>query len=238
MVTKSKKDKLWKISPQIFMFVIGIVLFWYGYLLLSGQSLEVGLIDWGFDLGYTQLFWGILLVLLSISLLIYPIQDKIKSKTLDEVYLLFISFPLGVAFYFLVAFAWVSHFPNFSAWWGTPTFNWGDKVMHFITTLTITLLLVRIFLKLGYSGYLALFVTFLIASFYELFEVVIIFNFAEVWNQVTGVPILFEDVRAVLFKELTDIIPDTIFNLLGIFFGYVLSRDLIRKSQKRSNKGK
>lgn len=227
----SKKGKILKISPQIFMFTIAIVVFYYGYLLLNGDTLEVGILDWGFDLGYTQLFWGVLLILLSFVLLLYPFQHRIKSKRLDEVYLLLISFPLGVALYFLVFWAWIAHFPQLN-FYGTLTFNWGDKVFHFLTTLTLSLIFVRIFIKFEQSGYLALFVVFLMASFYELFEVVVIFNFATVWKEITQAPIIFDDIEAQLWHELTDIIPDTLFNILGIIFGYIFSRDVIKKAEK------
>lgn len=50
--------------------------------------------------------------------------------------------------------------------------------------------------------------------------------------KLTNVPILFDDIQGHLFHELTDILPDTIFNILGIFFGYILSREAIEKRVK------
>jgi VanZ family protein len=228
----TKKQVFTRISPQVFMLTIAIVVFYYGYILLAGKSLEVGLLDWGLDLGYTQLFWGVLLIILSVLLAIYPLQSFFKSKSLDDLYLILVSFPLGVALYFLVFWAWIAHFPQLN-FYGTATFNWGDKFFHFLTALTITLILIRVFLKFGNSPFTAIFVAFSITMFYEIFEVVVIFNFATVWNEFTNVPILFDDIQAQLWHELADVIPDTLFNILGIFFGYVFSRNLISKRKKK-----
>lgn len=228
----TKKQVFTRISPQVFMLTIAIVVFYYGFMLLNGDTLEVGILDWGFDLGYTQLFWGVLLIMLSVVLAIYPLQSLIKSKSLDDLYLILVSFPLGIALYFLVFWAWIAHFPQLN-FYGTATFNWGDKFFHFLTALTLTLIMIRIFIKFDQSPYMAIFVVFSISMFYEIFEIVIIFNFATVWRELTNAPILFDDIQAQLQHELTDIIPDTLFNILGIFFGYVFSRDLIKKRKKK-----
>lgn len=232
---KTRKEVFTRISPQVFMLTIAIVVFYYGYLLLNRETIEVGILDWGFDLGYTQLFWGVLLIILSVVLALYPLQELIKSKALDDLYLILVSFPLGVALYFLTFWAWIAHFPQLN-FYGITTFNWGDKVFHFLTALVITLILIRIFIRFGQSPFLAIFVAFSISMMYEVFEVVVIFNFATIWRELTNAPILFDDIQAQLYHELTDILPDTIFNLLGVFFGYVFSRGIIEKSKKKGKK--
>jgi VanZ family protein len=159
-----------------------------------------------------------------------------------------ITFPLGFAIYLLFFWQFFAHLPFFN-FYHQDYITFGDKITHFLAALVITLVAVKWNPKISTVVFV-----FLILTVYELFEIVWIVNVAGAyqseWQEILPFVDVFvedlqailtafisiEDIRELLILELVDVVPDMIFNTLGVFAGYIFTRKLIAKAEKKEKR--
>lgn len=232
--------------------IAGILIFISYYLLIMFDptfTLRTGILDWGIDQGYTGLIWGILLVLLSLLIVVYPFQKRYRSPEGDRLYKLMITFPLGLAFYLIFFWQFVAHFP-FLNFYHTEPFAIADKVTHLLVAFIVTLIAV------AYSPrFSTVVIVFLAVTSYELIELVFIVNFSGLYEihyeviplldvVLEEIQIIFQalvpvaEIEQQLIHELIDIVPDSIANTIGVFLGWLFTRKAIGKRVKQEERAK
>jgi len=193
------------LPPQYRKLLYGLLIFIPVYFLvrlLTSGTLEVGIPDWGTDMGYTQLLWGLFLVVFLVFLLYYMKQTHFRLAELDRAHVLFTSSTI----FFLIAIVFfggqfVAHDPTINAY-NVPDLGLFDKLGHFITSAFVAVILLKI-----QPTRLMLLVAFLFGITYELFELVWI------WE-------LGQDAGMSFSTEINDVIPDVTVNILGVACGY------------------
>lgn len=233
--------------------ITGIIIFliYYSLVLFNEDfSLLQNVADWGIDQGVSALLWGILFVIFSIALLVYPFQKRFRSKSGDSLYKILMIYPIGFIFYILFFWQWFSHLPIFNFYHIDNPFviTYGDKVLHFLVAIILVLLAVKWIPKAS-----TIFVVFLLINSFELFEVIFIVNFSGLYEInyeiIPFLDLLLEEVRQLfqalipitevqdqLVHELVDIVPDIIANTLGIFVGYLLTKSTIKKAEEKEKR--
>jgi len=198
MTTRTLSPNLRKLLYGTLVFIV----FYFVVRLISLGSLEIEEKDWGMDMGYTQLFWGMVLVVYILFLLYYFQQKRFRFTELDKAYLLFTSstlfFLIGL---FLFGGQFVLHDPGIDIY-HLPGAEYIDKIGHFLAFAVGTVILLKI-----HPSRLALIVIFLFGLSYELFELVWI------WE-------LGQDAGMSFSSEINDVIPDVVANVMGIAIGY------------------
>lgn len=234
----------------------GILVFvWYylSVILTEEYGFYQNVSDWGIDQGVSALLWGIIFVVFSILVIVYPLQSSVRSERLDSFYKILIGFPLGFFFYILFFWQWSSHLPFFNFYHSTDPFviTFGDKVLHFLGSLIVVLIAVK-----WIPRYTTIIIVFFVINSFELFELIFIVNFSGLYEinyeilpiidllvkelqQLFTALIPISDIQDQLIHELIDVVPDIIANSLGVFVGYLFSKRLIEKEEgKQKKKGK
>lgn len=232
--------------------IAGIFAFIYYYtiIIFTDAELRLGIVDWGIDLGYSGLFFGVLLVIYSIFILVYPFQERYKTTNLDKFHKILVVFPLGFAVYIALFWHFVAHLPMFNFYHSAdPLLSaFGDKVLHFLFAFIITLVAVQ-----WNPSKITIVLIFLLATSYELFELAFIVNFSGLYEihyeVIPFLDLFLDEIRAIfqalvpvteiqeqLVRELIDIVPDTIANTLGILVGYFFVRKQIEKAEKKEKR--
>lgn len=246
----TKTANKWQIT-RILAFT-GVLAFVYYYLLVifTEAELKTGTVDWGIDQGYMGLIYGIFLLSYSIFLLAYPFQKRYKTANLDRLYAILVLFPLGFVIYLAFFWHFIAHLPMFN-FYHTPDpflFSIGDKVIHFLVAMILTLLAVQ-----WKPARITVVLVFLLATSYELFELAFIVNFSGLYEihyeLIPFLDLILEEIRILfqalvpvteiqeqLVHELIDIVPDTIANTLGIFVGWLFVRKQIEKAEKKEKR--
>ncbi len=198
-------------------FTLLLVVLYFSYRLFSTGTFEVGLGDWGIDMGYTQLGQGLILFGFAALLLFYfqikkPTAFRGLFKGMDRTMLVLVTTPIALVLVLYLGFHVMAHDFNLDLY--RLNIFWGnfDKFNHFFFALVLTI----VALKISPSR-TTLLLIFLIAAFYELFEVVFIYTFAtmpyEIW----------------LFPEIEDVVSDVTINTLGIVLGWFIMRKSIKR---------
>lgn len=233
----------------------GILVFvWYylSVILTEEYGFLQNVSDWGVDQGVSALLWGIIFVIFSILIIVYPLQNSVRSEKLDSFYKILIGFPLGFLFYILFFWQWSSHLPFFNFYHSTDplVITFGDKVLHFLGSLIVVLIAVK-----WIPRYTTIIIVFFVINSFELFELIFIVNFSglyeinyeilpiidlllEEFQQLFTALIPISEIQDQLMHELIDIVPDIIANTLGVIVGYFFSKKLIEKEEGKQKKKK
>lgn len=196
---------------QILLFLAIFIVAYFVFRFFSTGTLEIESKDWGIDMGYTQLFWGLLAVAYCFILLFYFKQKQFRFKETDKAVLLLLSTPIFFLIgLFLASGQFVLHDPFINAYHRPEWTSWFDKIGHFLAAFLLTI----IALNIHPTRFTIIFMLLLTFS-YEAFEIVFI------WN-------LGQDAGMSLAYELDDIIPDMFANLVGIFTAFWLERKNIK----------
>lgn len=183
--------------------IITSVVLYYILLLNDKGTVEQGIIDWGIDMGYTQLFWGVLLIGICLFFIIYPRQQVFTSKMLTKAHT--IVFGSVILFVVLGAsiFTWITHDQTLN-FYHNPLWDFlpVDKFGHLFWSFVITLTVLAVQPRKAYA--VILWCAF---ALYELFEIVVIYNFGETEFD--------KDVVNVFASEMADIPVDLVVNSIG-----------------------
>lgn len=183
--------------------IIGFVFLYYSLLISSKGTILQDKEDWGIDMGYTQLFFGVLLVLLCLFFIIYPKQHIFRDRNITRTHVLIFG---SIIFFAVVGasfFSWIAHDPTLNffhnpIWDNLPV----DKFGHLFWSFVLTLSILTVKPRRAYA-----IILWMIFALYELFEVVVIYNFGETQFD--------KDVATVLATEMADIPLDLFFNTIG-----------------------
>jgi len=198
-----------KLNPRtrdtiIVSIILGVILYYVVTILNNGTILHK-IEDWGVDMGYTQLFWAVLLVVYCLLLLTYTRQKTFRSKTVDKLITLFLSSPIFfIAGLFIFGGQFVFHDPNIN-FYHHPGADYLDKVGHFIGFLVITVVLMKV-----YPARFALILAIWLGISYELFELLVIWNFGN-------------DLGYSFAFEIRDTPLDIIANTTGVIVGMIIA---------------
>lgn len=246
----TKTANKWHITRVLAITGIFAFIYYYALIIFTDAELRLGIVDWGIDLGYSGLFFGVLLVIYSFFILGYQFQERYRTDNLDRLYIILAVFPLGFAVYIAVFWHFVAHLPMFNFYHSADPLlaAFGDKVLHFLFAFIITLVAVQ-----WNPSKITIVLVFLLATSYEVFELAFIVNFSGLYEInyeiIPFLDLLLDEIRAVfqvlvpvteiqevLVRELIDIVPDTIANTLGILLGYVFVRKQIEKAEKKEKR--
>ena len=210
-LTKNKKMILY----LSIIFVIGYFLF----RLATTGTFEIGFVDWGIDMGYTQLMWAFGLVLVCLGLLIYFKQNHIRTPLLNRTVVVLLSSSIFFVLMGFLFFQFLSHDPNIDFYHRFNFFEGNlDKAMHLLFTLFLTIIALKISPKRS-TLLLVIVLVWLMTLTYELFEIQSIYCLSDR---------PYEDW---LFPEIADVIPDMLFNSMGVVIGFLLMRNKIRMKE-------
>jgi hypothetical protein len=195
------------------------MLIYFAFRIITTGTFIIEKYDWGVDMGYTQLFWGFLLVMLSILLLFYFKQVKFRPRDLDKaIFVLLTPFLFYVLVGFLL-FQFLAHAPSIDLYHkldGKMIFNQGfDKIGHFVLALLLTVAALRMSPRRS-TVLLVLLVVWLITAFYELFEIQFIYYLSD------------KPYENWLFPEIEDVFFDMSVNSMGVVMGWVFMKNKIR----------
>ena len=228
--------------------VLVVVAYYLAVFFLEPFTIEQGTIDWGIDQGYTTIVHGIVLLAFSLFIIFYPFQKQYKNRGLDAFWKILITFPLGFAIYILFFWQFVAHLPFFN-FYHQDYITFGDKITHLLAAFVLTLVAVKWSPRKS-----TVFVVLLILTVYELFEIVWIVNvagayesqwqdliplvdvFVEDIQRILTAFISIEEIRELLIVELVDVVPDMIFNGIGVFLGWFFTRKLVAKEEKKQKR--
>lgn len=165
-------------------------------------------------MGFSQLFWAILLVVVCAILLLYPLSP-LKNKEVCRVYI----YLVGSLFVFLLVgllfFQWIVHDPSIDFYHSGILGGNIDKIAHISVAFLITLPLLIVYPR---KSTLIIIILFTIS--FEWFEFMFVGNFASPENMDQ------------LLVEIKDSIFDVIFNIIGVLLAF-LSFIFIRKDTLR-----
>jgi len=204
--------------------VIGVIIVWLMVIYGLRGTFEQGQLDWGIDQGITQVFWGVVAILVILAVLSWPtIRKYFKSTRIDRFY--FVLFSTGFFFIFLFVVTW-------QFWTHDQTINlyhrateldyyfgregWNlvvvDKILHFIVSFILVLFLLYAFPRKEW-----IIIAWAFVNLFELAEIMIIYNLY-----------MLEQMGATLdslLYEIGDATMDIIFNTVGILAGaYVATK--------------
>jgi len=184
--------------------VVAIPIFYINLIFIEGTILQ-DKVDWGIDMGYTMLGFGIVAFLISLFLLLYSRQQYFRNRTITKVHKTIFGTIIFFAVIGALLFAWLAHEPNidfynndFWDWSPVPPDKFGHIFWSFIFTATILAVrpskMIAILVWMGFT-------------LWELLEIIIINNF--------GGTQFDKDVATVLTQEITDITLDLLANTIG-----------------------
>lgn len=204
--------------------VISLILVYYFNAIIINGGIEQGKVDWGIDMGYTMLFWGIIIILFVIFILYYPRTYIVREKTLSKIHQFlrtsFLLYPI-LALLFL---HWISHDPNLDFYHqDTGILVIFDKATHFLTAFLITAVLIGALATRQTAKYYII-IAILIAVSFELAELVINYYLYDM-----GFTDSFSGPLNSLLSEIQDVIPDMVANLLGVAFGYAYIQNKVKQ---------
>ncbi len=202
---------------------VAFVIIYFSVRLLTTGTLEVEKLDWGVDMGYTQLIWGGGLVGFSIGLilLMYLLQKgMLRINEIEKIALILVSTPIFFTLLFFLAFQFLAHDPNIDLYHNLQeemVFNSGfDKIGHFLLSFVLTIAALK-FSPRRSTILLVLLVIWMFVAVYELIEIVFIYSFSDL------------PVEDWLLPEIGDVVPDLIVDTLGIALGALVMRKEIKR---------
>lgn len=205
--------------------MIGLIIFIAAYFLFrlaTTGTFVIGSLDWGVDMGYTQLIWGAGLVALCFILLIYYKQGFIRFRDLDRSISVLLT---PYVFYILIGFLlfqFFAHAPSIDLYHtlaGVNVFNTGfDKIGHFVLALLLTIAALQLSPKRS-TLLMVLLVVWLFTLAYELFEIQFIYWFSD------------QPYEDWLLPEIADVIPDMLLNSMGVVIGFLVMKNKIRMKE-------
>jgi hypothetical protein len=207
-LTKNKKLILW--GSVIF------VLAYFMVRLVTTSTLEIGYYDWGMDMGYTQLLWGFVLVIVCLSMLFYFKQKQIRFPLLNKAMIVILSTPIIFIFIGFFFYQFMAHDPSIDLYHRLNFFESNlDKIMHFLFALFLTIIVLKTSPNRS-TLLLVLIFVWLFTLAYEVAEIQFIYWFSDK---------PYEDW---LIPEIADGIPDILVNSMGVVIGFLLMKNKIR----------
>lgn len=195
---------------RILVSVIVVVLVYITFVLFLGDGFNTGITDWGIDLGYTQLFWGIIFITYCLVLLYYFKQKQFRFREVDMVIILLTStaflFILGLS---MAGIQFMAHLEVFyGAGDGGTEFFWIFG--HFFGSFLLTVLLLKLF-----PSRMTLAFVFLFGVFYEFFEIITIY--------------ILNPASPMLLAHLDNALPDIALDTAGIITAYLIMRKQVKR---------
>lgn len=213
--------------------LIGMVLFvcimYIDYYIKHG-SFETGIIDWGQDMGYSWIGWGIMFLIFLIAIIVYPKQFVFRKEILTKaVDVILGSWWILFAFLFLWGFQALAHHPDLN-YYHAENFLLGaefnDKISHFLGTIAGTLFFVSLFYAMGpkyrYTLPFVAVIVLLGTFMYELYETQFMWYLIDANKENTSAFAQFE-------YEMNDTLYDMVLNTIGWLIAlFIMRKKIIR----------